>query len=1036
LIAGGEEPLPPGPIEPVFDFAGWYRALTLVERAGLMTPPDWLAAWEEALSQPTPEGLEPLPLPEEMRSDAAAGFLELVRPLVDRARLRLCAGIERIERGESDKVEVGAPRFSAPEAERLVTEPLAFRLLPLLGRTLVLELHVARLQELLSGDTPEDRFASFVERLRDRSTAAAILQEYAVLARLVVQELDLWIAASLEFLEHLAADGPDLAATFFGGQDPGPLTSLDGGAGDRHRGGRSVRIAGFASGARLVYKPRPLAVDTHFQETLAWLNATGVLPPLRTLRILDRGEHGWMEYVAAAGCASRDEVALYHRRLGGMLALLYVLEATDCHFENLIAAGDQPVLVDLEALFHPRVEPRETPRPDERLAGHALAESVLRIGLLPFRLGDGDEARGPDLSGVAIVAGQPTPVPVLQWQGTGTDEMRAIRERVPMEGGRNRPSLDGREVEAAEFRDDMAAGFTEVYRLLARRREEVRGLLDRFADDPVRAVLRSTRIYGLLLSESFHPDVLRDALDRDLLFDRLWIGVEDQPVLARVVTVEHRELHAGDIPAFSALPSSLDLWTSQGERIPGFFRETALAAARRRLDGLGEKDLWRQLTLLRLSLGTQLLNRDDVTWSRYGAVDPGPPVAPRELRSRLVGHAYALGTWFAEMALRDERHATWIGLDFRNRVWSLAPAPEDLYAGLPGIALFLGYLGTVTGEARWTALSRAALASLLARLDLDGTSESGPSSIGAFIGWGGPLYAAACLGALWQDSGLLAAAGRMVERIAPRIEGDEDLDIVGGAAGAILPLLALGRAAGSRRPLEVAVLCGEHLLARSHPAGPGLGWLTRLATERPQVGFSHGNAGIGLALVELAAASRDGRFLDAGLAAFAWEREAFWPELRRWLAGGGDQPPSLESLTAMAWCYGAPGVGLSRLRALPHVQDPEARRALLAEIEEAVRQTVPRGFGENHCLCHGDLGNLDFLLQARQALGRADLDEVIDRQTRAVLASIERDGWLCGTRGDVESPALMNGYAGIGYGLLRLAAPEQVPSVLALEGAL
>jgi lantibiotic modifying enzyme len=32
----------------------------------------------------------------------------------------------------------------------------------------------------------------------------------------------------------------------------------------------------------------------------------------------------------------------------------------------------------------------------------------------------------------------------------------------------------------------------------------------------------------------------------------------------------------------------------------------------------------------------------------------------------------------------------------------------------------------------------------------------------------------------------------------------------------------------------------------------------------------------------------------------------------------------------------------------------------------------------------------------------------------------------------VETPGLMTGVAGIGYGLLRLAAPLRVPSVLAL----
>ncbi|MBW8879539.1 MAG: type 2 lantipeptide synthetase LanM family protein [Acidobacteria bacterium] len=1019
------------------------------EDAGARLPqtPAWLAEVAAAFAEPGSATAEPFPWPEEMGEDSAAGFVELVRPLVDRARARLRAGIERIVQDHQDP----RPPFTAAEAERLVSETLGLRLLPLLARTLVLEMHVARLQGLLAGETAAERFAAFVERLRQPAVAAAILNEYPVLARLVVEELETWVATSLELLARLAADWPDLVATFFAGQDPGPLTALDGGAGDRHGGGRAVRICGLASGAKLVYKPRSLAVDSHFQELLACLESlesreSGSGLSFRRLAVLDRGEYGWMEFVAARGCASAAEVALYHRRLGGLLAVLYALEATDCHFENLIAAGDQPVVVDLESLFHPRIDVPSPPRPDERLAGHALAESVLRIGLLPFRVGESDEFDGVDLSGVAVVAGQPSPQPVLQWQGIGTDEMRAIRERVAMEGGSNRPSLDGREVEAAEYTDDMAAGFAEVYRLLVRHREELLapgGPVARFADDPVRAVLRATRVYGLLLGESFHPDVLRDALDRDLLFDRLWVGVEEVPALARVVVPEHRDLRSGDIPSFTARPSSTDLWTSRGERLPGFFRDTALAGVRRRLQGLSEEDLRRQLALLRLALGTQLLNRDDVGWQGYAEADPGPPLAPAELRRRLVAAARAVGEWFADQALRDDRedrdddHATWIGLEYRNRLWSMVPAPEDLYAGLPGIALFLGYLGAVTGEERWTALARAAMNSLLARFEDAPASTakpaSGPEAIGAFSGWGGILYAAAHLGSLWHDPDLLATAERLAEKIPPRIESDEDLDVVGGAAGAILGLLALHRAAGSRRALAVAVLCGERLLARSQPAGPGLGWLTRLATERPQIGFSHGNAGIGLALVELGATAGDARFLAAGLAAWDWEREAFWPELRRWLAGGDGQSPPPESTVAVAWCYGAPGVGLARLKALAHVREPAARRALLEELTEAVQKTVEHGFGENHCQCHGDLGNLDFLLQARQSLGDPALDDAIDRQTRIVLASIARDGWLCGTRGGVESPGLMNGFAGIGYGLLRLADPGRVPSVLALE---
>ncbi|MEH1835388.1 MAG: DUF4135 domain-containing protein [Nostoc sp.] len=41
------------------------------------------------------------------------------------------------------------------------------------------------------------------------------------------------------------------------------------------------------------------------------------------------------------------------------------------------------------------------------------------------------------------------------------------------------------------------------------------GPLACFAKDEVRIIFRSTHTYSLLLSESFHPDCLRNALDCD-----------------------------------------------------------------------------------------------------------------------------------------------------------------------------------------------------------------------------------------------------------------------------------------------------------------------------------------------------------------------------------------------------------------------------------------------------------------------------------------------------------------------------------------
>ena len=46
---------------------------------------------------------------------------------------------------------------------------------------------------------------------------------------------------------------------------------------------------------------------------------------------------------------------------------------------------------------------------------------------------------------------------------------------------------------------------------------------------------------------------------------------------------------------------------------------------------------------------------------------------------------------------------------------------------------------------------------------------------------------------------------------------------------------------------------------------------------------------------------------------------------------------------------------------------------------------------------------------------------------------MEEHGWRCGVPLDVETPGMMDGLAGIGYELLRLAEPSQIPSVLILE---
>jgi lantibiotic modifying enzyme len=185
-------------------------------------------------------------------------------------------------------------------------------------------------------------------------------------------------------------------------------------------------------------------------------------------------------------------------------------------------------------------------------------------------------------------------------------------------------------------------------------------------------------------------------------------------------------------------------------------------------------------------------------------------------------------------------------------------------------------------------------------------------------------------------------------------------------------------------------------------------------------------------LLELAAQSGHNRFRNAALKAIDYERSLFsaesanWPDLRL-----NNQPrpdaPETPSCT-VAWCHGAPGIGLARLLCRRHFDDP----FLQTEIEVALSTTLAQGFGSNHSLCHGDLGNLELVLEAAAAFPDSIWAARAQQIAAGILHSIQQNGWLCGNPLAVESPGLMTGIAGIGYGLLRCAEPVSVPSVLSL----
>ncbi|MGH2510292.1 MAG: type 2 lanthipeptide synthetase LanM, partial [Ktedonobacteraceae bacterium] len=486
-------------------------------------------------------------------------------------------------------------------------------------------------------------------------------------------------------------------------------------------------------------------------------NTHGCQPAFRTFKLLNKDTHGWCECIAAQSCASQAEIERFYQRLGGYLALLYALEATDFHVQNLIAAGEDPMLIDLETLFHPRFRPEDAP---ETICMDMINHSVLRVGLLPQRvLSDGDSA-GFDLSGLTGQAKQMAPFLITTWQGQGTDEMHAAQKRmeVPL-GEQHRPKLRNQEIETLDYKQSIIAGFTSVYQLLLEHREELlTTILPRFTHDEVRVLVRPTQQYVMLQNDSTHPNVLRDALDRDRIFERLWLGTELEPHLAHLILAERADLWREDIPKFTTRPDSRDLFTAHGETIINFFPESSQNLTRKCIQRMGERDLTRQVWIIQASLSSLALNANHIRKHGLHLHSAEMPVT----NARLLAEAQAIGERLEKLALTREDTANWLGVNvLGGREWNIMQANLDIYGGLPGITLFLAHLGKLTGEERFTKLARLALQTLRMQMRFQQVT-TGWSCIGAFNGAGSVIYLFSHLSILWHEPALYQEATKIV----------------------------------------------------------------------------------------------------------------------------------------------------------------------------------------------------------------------------------------------------------------------------------
>ena len=944
-----------GPVCWPVDYAlpGWVRALDALVKA---VQADARMADEASSSQDVDRGPE-------------RPFEHVLRPFVRVAQRRL---VEQIPAYCLAQLQPGAlqdpRRCSAGSADLAVGSCPGSRILDRAPAARMGSGGVLDLAALAGDHTGRQQYARFVKRLLDGGLAGFV-REYAVLGRLTTDLLDQWVSATAEFLMRLAQDRTRLNAELLPAA-AGPVARIATGLSDPHNGSRCVLVLTCVDGSRVVYKPRDLAVDVAFTNVLDWLGQRGLPLQLRMPHLVNCGSHGWVEFIAPVPCSEAAAVTRFYRRAGQLLALLHGLGAIDCHFENIIAHGEYPVLIDCETVLQPQLA--VTAGADgvpgmltDSIAGH----TVLGVGLLPLWALNADGS-GLDISGLGGMGEQDTPFRELMWEHVNTDRMVSRLAQVRTVAQANRPLLNGQPVALETQVEALVDGFHAMAALLMAERDDLLA-----ADGPVAAlaqasgrfVFRASNFYALLLSKLREPAWLREGIDRSLWIELLAAGLLGRGALASgqmapLVCHEQQIIEHLNIPRFAVTGDSNDLGLPDGARLVGVFGTSGLERARHTLSSFDAGTVALQVNLIRAALfsrGAEPVTAE-AAWPTETALSSLPSTLPLAAADALAA-AQALATALAMHAVAErDGSRTWLGLDFglpRRRI-TLQPVGIGLYDGVAGIALFLAALARFGGTAEAGDLALAALGAPRRTLAAAVTRAADATLPGADqgMGLGGILYALVYCADWLEQPALLEAALKAVALITPaHIAADRQFDLISGVAGLIPGLLALHRATSDRTALARAVDCGRHLLAHQQPGeAGGKAWPTLGATML--TGFSHGAAGIAYQLVRLATASGDGDFLAAAGEAIAYEQALFDPQVGNWpdLRSSANERFTCQT----SWCHGATGIALSHAACLGQLGDA----GLLPQIEAGVTATLRAGVSEVDGLCCGNAGRMDTLV--------------------------------------------------------------------------
>ncbi|ARV95867.1 LanM family lanthionine synthetase [Bacillus cereus] len=860
-------------------------------------------------------------------------------------------------------------------------------------RTLLYEFHLTKDENEVNDQ--DHHFKNYIKLLKDSNYITSILDKYEHLKQLIKQRIQFKIELIEKIFEHFSNDKSKLKQHI--DNEIHAIHGIEFSHGDSHNQGKSVTILQTNSG-KLVYKPHNLYTDQWFYEILNVLKED-INIDMPEIPLFTVDDHGWQGFIYHKPCTKTEELSNYYYRMGIYLSVFYLLKTDDIHYENIIASGEYPFILDLETIVaNKKIHCDEEKESLMYTFLESITNSVLGTMILPvnYKFSPFDV----DISALSTKEAESNIWLSYVIEDAGTDNIRLIKQPSPLNKENNKVMLHNKVANPFDFLNSIESGFSHGYDSILKNKNKITEICHSNLVNKinVRHIPRATSVYAKFLDASTHPTYLRKTETVKTLFNKFRRGTSFTEI--KQAESEISALLSHDIPYFTQPLTSKSLYCNEMSVIEDYFQDRPIDLVLNRLKNMGIKDKEKQLYYIKMSMVTDGSNN---LTNIHGNQILG--FKNTEIDSILK----EVGNELIDTAIIYKDTCTWMIHEVTdNEKVYIGPLNYCLYDGA-GVLLFLLELASYSNNKKYLQYAEMGLKGLDTDIEV-----SKIDSHSVFHGIGSYLYLYARFYNTTQKTEYYHKLLDGVKKLDITYKKDLNIDFIGGLSGMIVFLTNCYRAYGDEIFYKKANEFAELMISVYKEKSEFLN------------GLAHGHAGISLSLASLYEINNDYEISNEAYKIIKQENLHFnsndnnWTDLREFI-----------NTESVYWCHGAPGISLARMKTIQYLGISDL---LDKDLKCSIRKTLQDGFSDSHdsSLCHGVFGNLDILIEINKYKKCETLSHFIDATFSSYIDNLTKFGYQSGIKNSLPINNFMLGKFGIAYTLLRYKN-NKIPCILSLD---